>query len=459
MAETLYWAVKGELYIMDMSSTNSEHSLSEIKIKGHDSYEESKNKRQRPLIMDSMLTLPSFTEQKDFLETQYQDFLKIYEKNKTRFTEEEKRAINQMGDELDNNLNIFSIAANLDDLMKKGKNIVFCIEKDCQRWVVSELTSLRQDLEENISSDNQNQNFIRQLNHCKSVYNANLQGIEHAKRYEQKIGKYKERFLSKVFANYSDVSQQSYADYMNNITFHIPLIEQDVEKGFIDNIKEETLDNSSVSNNKLTDLIQNSDRLKPEYSMCPSPMKEMGREDSFMEMENSVNISNFSCHFHGHGKQILAHELGHALSYWFSNTKRLDKLNGPSKKSYNQYMSLRKCANERYNIDMGESHIFLSFDHENDNAKTEEDMADLIAYKVFQDEPTLSACSLFSVSEDSQYEKLTILGSAPGEIKTSHSMHLVRAITEAIHKRQELSPNCQKIVDIYKDIIDFEPCF
>ena len=350
-------------------------------------------------------------------------------------------------------------------MIKKSKDIVFCVEEDCKKWVLNELSSLHQNLKENTSSEGYRQRLNWWINHCQSVYNADIQSAEHVKQYKQKSSEYKDRFMNKVFANYSTVSRRSYTGYMNALHFDFPLPEQGVEQQLVDDIREEAIDTVSYSNNKIIDLMQDRERLADEYSVCPSPISTIGEGDFFDKMTNTIGVSHFSCRFHEHGKQTLAHELAHALSHWFGQNKPdLGKLNKPSKKSYAQYMKLRECANKRYKANnKSKPEIHVRFGHNNDQFRTEEDMADLIAYQVFQDDPTLVQCSLLVSSEDgSEYQFLRMLHpplSKEGhEIADPHSTALLRTITEAIHKGKQLSPACRKIVSLYSDKINFDSC-
>ncbi|MDE0518942.1 MAG: hypothetical protein OXH36_05240 [Bdellovibrionales bacterium] len=407
----------------------------------------------------------SIKKQRELLREEYEKFLEDYQSNKVKFTEKEKRTIARLGKKLEQEvLNRMAFAATLDRLIKKSKSLIFCVE-DCKKWVLDELTSLHQNLQETTSDDNYKQQFTQQLNHCQSVYNANIQTVQRMNIYEQNINQYTDQFLIKTFNNYSDFSRQTYKNYINNsLKVVFPHSLQNFEQKFVENIRR-AADNriSSYSNKKIADMIRLGGG---ESSLCPSPL--MVVSDSFSPEENMIAVSHFSCHFHDHGKQIVAHELAHALSHWFSkNKQKLNKPNKPSKISYRQYMKLRRCANRRYNTkDKTKMNRPFRLDHiKNETYRTEEDMADLIAYQVFQKEPILFQCSgLLSSKEGSKYAKLHILPPPPPkEVQVmppdTHSPPLLRVITEALHKRKPLSTACQQVVNLYNDRINFEPCF
>ena len=334
-----------------------------------------------------------------------------------------------------------------------------CIEEVCKKWVSDELASLHQELEKSTSDNDQAQRFARQLNHCQSVYNANIQSVQQAKRFRGNISKHKDRFLNTVLANYSPQSRQSYADYMNTLNFRLSPPEQDIEQQLVNDIRKENeaINSSSPSNNKVTTLIRNRERLTDGYSMCSSPMT---ISDSFIPTNNTVTVSYFSCHFHEHGKQMLAHELAHTLSYWFSkNQQHFDEPNRPSKTSYNQYMELRNCINKRYEINQFGGFSFYSYSVPGDKFRTEENMADLIAFQTFQDDPKLLFCGgLLPSSDGLQYKSPKIL--QPLGSPDKHSATLLRAIMEAIHKRKTLPESCQQVVNTYSNRgVNFKPCF
>ena len=88
--------------------------------------------------------------------------------------------------------------------------------------------------------------------------------------------------------------------------------------------------------------------------------------------KDTIRVSMFSCTQHSHGKGILAHELGHALSWLFFKYRL-------SKPSYGKFMELRKCANTLYKKDKSDRKPALLV-HEGDHYRTEEDTADLISF-------------------------------------------------------------------------------
>lgn len=450
-----------------ITSFNIDNYPSETARNGDTSYRAHKAKIMSTSVSAALFQLssPSLDRQRDLLRERYQDFLQDYQNNKTKFTKEERQTIAQLGKALKSkNLNGLSFADNLDRLIKKSKDIFFCIDADCKKWVLDALASLHQNLKESTSESGHAQRLTQQLNHCQSVYNMSTQNAQQVKRYRQNFNQYIDQFISKTFANYSVATRRSYKGYMRTINFELPS-EQGIEEQLTNEIRVEASHMTAHSDNTIADFIQNRERFTDSHSLCPSFMKISDSGDYFERMTNTVGISNFSCHFHDHGKQTLAHELAHTLSHWFGQYKQdLGKSRKPSRRSYRQYMKLRRCANKRYKTtDKSKTKIYVGFGHNNDQFRTEEDMADLITHQVFQEEPTLSQCSLLSSSNGVKYDFPDILYPPVQKnlqvIPDPHSTPLLRAITEAIHKRKTLSPACQQVVDTYSDRINFEPCF
>ncbi|WPU64087.1 hypothetical protein [Peredibacter starrii] len=165
--------------------------------------------------------------------------------------------------------------------------------------------------------------------------------------------------------------------------------------------------------------------------------------------KDNLNISIFSCTNQEHGKNIVAHELGHALSWAFLENKL-------SEKSYKEYMNLRSCANGLYKV-QNDYEAPASFVHDQDRFRVEEDTADLIGYMTIPDKSLISNCTLLEVSEDGKsFENLELLNSRNSD---THSSGLMRVLQEAIHKRRALPASCKELVNANKDLYRFEPCY
>ena len=172
----------------------------------------------------------------------------------------------------------------------------------------------------------------------------------------------------------------------------------------------------------------------------------------------------FSCVNHEHGKNIFAHELAHAFDYWFSDT--VNPGGRRSDESSKEHQRLRECINNKYlQSEIEDSHALFP----NDKLRTEEDMADVISYRVFQsDDDFLYQCTLlemdksanqFIVYGEKGLDSLKMIKPLMGKpFPDSHSHAIVRVLNEAIYKKKPLSPSCKKLVTSYEGKIDFNPC-
>ena len=290
----------------------------------------------------------------------------------------------------------------------------------------------------------------------------------------------KKNFLDTVLKNFSQPTRKSFEDYTNDIYIgpHIPTTPKDF-KTHLENLLTEnpTTDRKySYSYNKNpNEKKYNMNLIIDMYESRISNFKEEPpcaefshkNKDAFMVNDESkialphqvkdmssketISLSIFSCLHPHYGQYNISHEMGHLLSWIFSQNKL-------SNESYGLYKKLRECAMKRYKHFQGFRISRATITHENDQWYTEEDTADLIAYMTYPNSKTYySSCFYLSITEDgSQYRNLDILNNQPID---PHSSHFLRVLSEAIHKRTELSPACEQIVEQYKDDIDFTPCF
>lgn len=296
---------------------------------------------------------------------------------------------------------------------------------------------------------------------------------------ELNIPDLKRRFHENVLKNFSIITREQVADYINNDFYIGPLIDftQDFKNVVEDRIRHSggadlespashEQSNSTLRTKNASDLIarmhiqrnsflegdinplcksvlENKDEFMPPYSMALTslPMQVI--------QKGAITLSLFSCLHPHHGRARTFHEMGHLLSWMFAK-KQL------SNKSYRSYKKLRRCVRGRYKH-LNTPGKYSRFFHKNDKLYTEEDTADLISYLVISDNETHYSCSLLDITaEGTQYRNLMILND---DREDSHSSPLLRTLFEAIHKRVELSSACQEVVNQYKNEINFEPCF
>ena len=386
-----------------------------------------------------------------YIRKKYEEFMRKYENNKTKFTEEKREEIIQLGQRLKNGDIDRRFIVTLNNLIRKSKIVNCSEEPNCKQWMYSELSKLHQKYERTIQDW---KNDTRQhIKYCQSVYISELKSPQ---TFIENFENYKNRFLNKVFSNYSQLSKQFFGNYINKtLQFKLPSPQTNniTQQNFID----EVIGAQSLFQRRLKSMDNLLSALygmidKRTLSICPGFLRQQFRQTSFSYRHNKISLSLFSCTFHEHGKQGLAHELAHAMSYLFASNKL-------SEKSYGKYKELRKCASKRYKkgapYTLSKPSKKHPFYHNNDRFKTEEDTADLIAYKVFQEDSGPLFCAGLTLSKNGEkYEPLALF-----QPSYKHSAALLRTIIHAIHKRIKLPESCQQVVDMYKDRVNFEPCF
>ncbi len=175
--------------------------------------------------------------------------------------------------------------------------------------------------------------------------------------------------------------------------------------------------------------------------------------DSFLDAENNpaakksvVNVSMFSEMHLAEGKAIVAHELGHALSY-FASKNRL------SLKSNKEYMDTRSCISKIHRYETPEN--FNAY-RSGETLYVEEDMADYIAFTAYND-GTSHECSLL-IDSNLEYASYYLQLKDP-YIEDSHSQGLFRVVREAFIKDIKMPSSCSNLMEQYKDDFRWDKCF
>ena len=467
--KTIQYRLDGENYILNFLKKALKNPNTNIKQKEWDKIAEH--------LYDSLTPdTPEFFDDKEvkqFFIKKYKEFLKEYENKETELTEEDKEKIIQLNRKAKNDdVNGYNFFRNVNNLMRKIKTDSCSKKPSCRKWVHGELSDQYQRIKK--LKESKEDRISKTIKYCRSGYTVSKSDALRSKPFRENLEDYKKRFLDGAFSHYSPRSQQAFGNYMNEPLKINFLSEENVDSTFIDSIKQTT--SRALEAQKTTSPLQSMYNLTIDLNpVCPSSVRSEFATLAYYST-NTVHMSVFSCTFHEHGKQIFAHELAHIMSYLFADNRL-------SKKSYDKYKKLRQCASKIYKIN-NKAPPFIKKDkdgknmkpiHKHDKYKTEEDTADLVAYQVFQDDPTLFHCSLFRSDQYSnkQYglkpdEYLNVRIVDPKYLSSihepdyngnTHSETLLRAIMEAIHKRMELPESCQQVVDIYSDRINFEPCF
>ena len=156
-------------------------------------------------------------------------------------------------------------------------------------------------------------------------------------------------------------------------------------------------------------------------------------------VEDVIGVSSFSSNYPSYGRGIIAHELGHALSYFFTQE-------GRDLENYEDFMELRACSSGIDRKSQGRqapsSHRLIV--HEGDHYRTEESMADLLSYLALPDQKILYQCALLDRNLDNT--AFLNVNISNHNARDTHLAPLVRVLQEAIHKRVDLPTSCQEFI-------------
>ena len=289
----------------------------------------------------------------------------------------------------------------------------------------------------------------------------------------------KQNFFDRVLANFSEPTRESFEGYINDGFQMKPIISnsQDLKSS----LEDLAITNKKLRGREWAPIDQHSEKKKSYVNLignmyidrkilknkAPCDWFPLKATDLFIDQRNlseseryimtqkmqntietgGISLSLFSCLHPSHGQGITSHEMGHLLSWMFSQNKLSDI-------SYTSYKKLRECATKRYKYQRPRQHYWY---HENDRWRTEEDTADLISYLATSDSKIHYSCAFLDITKNGiQYKGLSIFNNDPRSI---YSTPLLRVIFEAIHKKTELSPACQQVIEQHKKDINFTPCF
>lgn len=260
--------------------------------------------------------------------------------------------------------------------------------------------------------------------------------------FQHKIPGLLENFINKGMQGASDHSKQAFRKfYQDNISPYFGLRD-------VNDIKQ--IDDYEKSMDAHPLMPEEGDELETAESLLfDGPMGQVPLCASYVELPIAGDayaldsrkssgrlmlISPFSCQHTAYGESIFSHELGHALS-------DAHKQNGLSPNSKIEFQKMRDCSKISHPTDQPAQPGVLF--HQGDNLYTEEDTADLHAFRSNPDGLTFS-CALLKPSLDKQaYENLSLIG-APGD---NHSPGLLRAIRETHFKDKPLPASCKQLMD------------
>lgn len=336
------------------------------------------------------------------------------------------------------------------------KNGGLCPTSECRQDVLKKLAPSLNRLAGEFENANNDRAAIDNLTtECLSNYIKMSIDQDDIDKFREVLPGVKEDFIKKGMADFSEHSRAAFKAYLDN--------ELDVSLDFDDRGSPlKLLHNSSQDTDVEKDLLRYLSRNdSAEYfepfsgiRVCES-FNDASLSDAFAVADwaknnrnpdidpikkDTVYFSLQTCrHHHGAGKFVAAHELAHALSYIFHKE-------GLSKSSLEAYRKTRACAGEMSPDESEPQHKL----HPGDAITTEEDMADIIAFKTTRGEKNLGTCILLTAKNGDYYqtfgEPLTL------EIpkQKTHSPSFVRLIREAIYKTEALPKSCEQVAKEYR---------
>ena len=304
-------------------------------------------------------------------------------------------------------------------------------------------------------------NFSQAAQGCESAWLAQSYHNRLEERfdvYESMRGEVLERFSNRALSKFSPETQLTFGAKLKQFQLKRPEKEFSNIQEFKDeverSIEELSNQNSLVEGNELSFLREF--LWGEEVESLPWVLEEscealgaLGR-DSFRSSgfasSNEINYSSLSCTHPIYGADILAHELGHFLSYEFQKGSL-------SHESRNHFRGLRMCVDSQYK---SPAYSNSPRDARGDLLYTEEDTADIFLYQMGSNRSALTSCALLKPNiETREYEELYLIDFAH---KDNHSSTLLRVIREAIYKKKLLPPSCREVVAEYEEDFNFESC-
>jgi len=318
--------------------------------------------------------------------------------------------------------------------------------------------------------------FNKQYNFCKAKIVAGLSVSSQQKNAEKLVAEVKKQMSKNVFSHFSAHSRGLIENYfkskiaIGSTSIQSKLSETDPYESYKilieGNLKSDYTPLGLDEENSITTALSISEEgfdSSESLGFCTPEMSSNAfdaylayeKVKKFKDVEKKVLakippkdnlfISPFSCHHELRGKSVVAHELGHAINQIFA----AEKLSETSAKKFKE---LRKCSTDNYTEFIPDR---VSFIHEGDAVRSEEDSADVFAYMAYPDQGDLFSCSLIMPSLDSNsYDDLSIINN-DGD---SHSTSLYRLILEAINKNKNLPVSCQRALEPVKDQLRLKKC-
>ena len=267
------------------------------------------------------------------------------------------------------------------------------------------------------------------------------------------INSTKQKFKKKLFSKFSQASSSILSTKIDNISFIPPISKEYYKKKILSEMKDERddlLDNikslkkgngekyemavllgmphSPEIDSYFTEKGDLTDEIHELLYYCTKYVPETLKDSYWPFKVASIYISWNSICSENFGKDILYHEMGHAMSPLF-------KSGDLSKKSTDQYYDTRSCLNK--------NHVMGQNSRE-DLLYTEEDWADLVTSVISEKAGKNMGCFLMS-QKDNKYNSNYIHLENPNK-EDSHSAHFYRILQMHLFQNDEYPVECENFL-------------
>ncbi|MCF8059255.1 MAG: hypothetical protein K9K67_08165 [Bacteriovoracaceae bacterium] len=357
---------------------------------------------------------------------------------------------------------VISIDNELRDFLQIGFNpelineeaLEFCSERVCKD-TVKDLASQRLDTIFEDELDKGQSRFLQEkLSYCRSLYASAVLAKRERQAHNQLLTSTLNDFINSGLSSYSENTKQQFRTFALESLQEEQLMEEESPEELIRRFASQTrppefkpdrfFDDLGLLNESLGFTRTSfSGRFNPHY-LCPSDF--IAGVQAPLTSEGTLN--RYNCHHFLMDRNIAAHELGHLLS------KSYNTINW-SFESREIFDVTRACAQNHYLE--GNQNFAYDAPFDGDLITTEEDFADLIAFKTYEGPNDLLSCRFFkNVSNNPTPDDYRLISQ---ESISKHSTPFFRLIQEALHKQLELPSSCQGILNSAKKKIRTEPCF
>ena len=334
------------------------------------------------------------------------------------------------------------------------KNGALCTSQECRQDVLGKLTPALVKLASDFERVNNDRTTIDDLTtECLSNYIKMSIDQDDIDKFRELLPDVKKEFLRTGMADFSEHSRSAFKEYLDKkVSFKFDFEERGSPLTLLNtpsdrNIEQDLL--QYLSRNDSAEYYEPFSGLKVCESFNEASMSDAfyaadlankGGDHHAVPLEkDTVTLSLQTCRYHKAGEFVVAHELAHALSYALHKE-------GLSKSSLEAYRKTRECARgmspekaqPKYNL------------HPGDVLTTEEDMADIIAFKTTRGEKSLGTCVLLTSKNGDYYQTFGEPLSLDVPQGKTHSLSFVRLVREAIYKTEQLPKTCEPVVKEYR---------